>query len=52
MWCQNAGQLTLDFLALTMELSDMTFMGPCIAIYFYSKSNKIHKLLKFILFLG
>jgi hypothetical protein len=30
----------------------LTFIGPCIAIYFYSKSNKMQQLLKFILFLG
>jgi hypothetical protein len=30
----------------------LTFTGPCIAIYFFSKSNKMQQLLKFILFLG
>jgi len=27
-----------------------TFIGPCIVIYFYSKINKMHQFLKFILF--
>jgi hypothetical protein len=26
------------------------FMGPCIVIYFYSKTNEMHQFLKFILF--
>jgi hypothetical protein len=27
-----------------------TFIGPCIVMYFYSKTNKMHQFLKFILF--
>jgi hypothetical protein len=27
-----------------------TFTGPCIVLYFYSKSNQMHQFLKFILF--
>jgi len=27
-------------------------IGPCIVLYFYSKTNKIHKCIKFILFWG
>jgi len=30
--------------------SDLTFKGPCIVIYFYSKTNKMHRCIKFILF--
>ena len=29
---------------------NMTFIGPCIVIYFYSKTNKMHQFFKFILF--
>ena len=28
----------------------LTFIGPCIVIYFYSKTNQMHQFLKFILF--
>jgi hypothetical protein len=28
----------------------LTFIGPCIVIYFYSKTNKMHQFFKFILF--
>jgi len=28
----------------------LKFIGPCIVIYFYSKTNKMHQFLKFILF--
>ena len=28
----------------------MTFLGPCIVIYFYSKTTELHLFLKFILF--
>jgi hypothetical protein len=28
----------------------LTFIGMCIVIYFYSETNKMHQLLKFILF--
>ena len=27
-------------------------MGPCIVIYFYSKTNKMHQFFRFILFCG
>ena len=30
--------------------SDLTFIGPCIIIYFYSKTNQMHQCLKFILY--
>jgi hypothetical protein len=30
--------------------SSLTFIGPCIVIYFYSKTNQMHQFLKFILF--
>ena len=30
--------------------TNLTFVGPCIAIHFYSKTNQMHKFLKFILF--
>ena len=29
---------------------NLTFIGPCILIYFYSKTNEMHQFLKFILF--
>jgi hypothetical protein len=29
---------------------NLTFVGPCIIIYFYSKTNKMHNISKFILF--
>jgi len=28
----------------------LTFVGPCIVIYFYSKTNQMHQYLKFIYF--
>ena len=28
----------------------LTFVGPCIVIYFYSKTNQMHQCIKFILF--
>ena len=28
----------------------LTFIGPCIVIYFYSKTNQMHQCVKFILF--
>ena len=28
----------------------LTFIGPCVVIYFYSKTNEMHQFLKFILF--
>jgi hypothetical protein len=38
--------------ALSIHVVNLMFIGPCIAIYFYSKSNKMQQLLKFNLFLG
>jgi len=29
---------------------NLTFIGPCIVIYFYSKINQMHQGIKFILF--
>jgi len=29
---------------------DLTFIGPCIVIYFYSKTNEMHQIRRFILF--
>ena len=29
---------------------NLTFIGPCVFIYFYSKTNEMHQVLKFILF--
>ena len=29
---------------------NMTFIGPCIVIYLYSKTNEMHQFLNFILF--
>ena len=31
-------------------LTNLMFIGPCIVIYFYSKTNEMHQFLKFILF--
>ena len=31
-------------------MKHLTFIGPCIVISFYSKTNQMHQLLKFILF--
>ena len=33
-----------------MHVVGFTFIGPCIVIYFYSKTNKMHQFLTFILF--
>ena len=33
-----------------IDSNDLTFIGPCIVIYFYSKTNEMHQFLKFILF--
>jgi len=41
------GKMTRD---LRFELTNLTFIGPCIVIYFYSKTNEMHQFLKFILF--
>jgi len=37
-------------LIMKVSLVNLTFIGPCILIYFYSKTNKMHRFLKFILF--
>jgi len=31
---------------------NLTFIGPCIVVYFYSKTNEMHQFLKFILFIS
>jgi len=31
-------------------MGNLTFKGPCIVIYFYSKTTEMHQFLKFILF--
>jgi len=35
--------------ATRILFADLTFIGPCIVIYFYSKTNQRHQCLKFIL---
>jgi len=35
---------------LTHLKTNLTFIGPCIVIYFYTKTNELHQFLKFILF--
>jgi len=32
------------------RIVNLTFIGPCVVIYFYSKTNQIHHYLKFILY--
>jgi len=32
------------------KLSGLKFIGPCIVIHFYSKTNQMHNISKFILF--
>jgi len=34
----------------TYKCEILTFVGPCIVIYFYSKTNEMRQFLKFILF--
>ena len=43
---------TRDFGFFTVKpiFTILTFVGPCIVIYFYSETNQIHQFLKFILF--
>jgi len=47
--CTNARQCyVIRALPVTLELRlyiymGLTFIGPCIVIYFYSKTNKMHK---------
>jgi len=31
-------------------MTNLMFIGPCIVIYFYSKTNEMHQFFKFILF--
>jgi len=39
------------FLYLTQSrYRNLTFVGPCIIMYLYSKTNKMHQCIKFILF--
>jgi len=39
-----------NFVFCEIWVTYLTFIGPCIVIYFYSKTNSIHKCLKIILF--
>ena len=39
---------TINF--LSYEGCSLTFIGPCVVICFYSKTNEMHQFLKFILF--
>jgi hypothetical protein len=51
---RNLGSANLNFIfpIFVHVKSAAEAAHPCVAIYFYSKSNKIQQLLKFILFLG
>ena len=40
---------SLSFIKHSSIRTNLTFIGPCIAIYFYSKTNQMHQCLKFIL---
>jgi len=43
--------MTLHQKKATTSISEhLTFMGLCIVIHFYSKTNEMHQFLKFILF--
>ena len=35
---------------VTTPMLDLTFIGPCIVVYFYSKTYQMHQCIKFILF--
>ena len=35
---------------IELNMLNMTFIGACIVIYCYSKTNEMHQFLKFILF--
>ena len=52
MWFLNISVLCsfLCGLANLMYVPNLTFIGPCILIYFYSKTNYMHQCIKFILF--
>jgi len=41
---------SIKFRGISWIVEALTFIGPCIVIYFYSKTNEIHHFLKFILF--
>jgi hypothetical protein len=40
----------LNYHILQSTFYHLTFIGPCIVIYFYSKTNEMHQFLRFILF--
>jgi len=42
--------LQKSFFGRKSNSRNLTFVGPCIVIYFYSKSDKMHQFFKFILF--
>jgi len=46
----SRGYENMRFNALKINGKIMTFIGPCIVIYFYSKTNKMLQCIKFILF--
>jgi hypothetical protein len=48
---QNYRQQNHSFLTFQRdELSDLAFIGPCILIYSYSKTNQMHQILKLFLY--
>jgi len=42
--------LILPILQAITSFPNLTFIEPCIAIYFYSKTNQMHQCIKFISF--
>jgi len=48
--CSVFIHLSSNLIILAKCPRGLTFIGPCIVIYFYSKTNQMHQRIKFILF--
>jgi hypothetical protein len=48
--CSVFIHLSSNLIILAKYPRGLTFIGPCFAIYFYSKTNQMHQCLGFILF--